>query len=235
MGTQNIKAQVHLVATKENRKDNTIYLSPFNHLIHSHTSAPDYVPQHLYFTTDEEIKDGNLYLSDVNNAVCKWTQHYSATNGYGRKIVATTNPELWGRLCGASDGQFTESNGNRASKFVGNPELIENSGCAKIDTPFIEAFIKAYNEGNPIKEVLLETQYKQHSSGLYHDPMQSELKLRPNGSVIIHPIKERMFTMREMVDFAIWLTNYSQQHIVNQYNHYVLGDDAVKPKEYDFS
>ena len=192
MGTQNIKAQVHLVATKENRKDNTIYLSPFVHLIHSHTSSPDYVPQHLYFTTDEEIKDGNLYLSDVNNAVCKWTQHYSATNGYGRKIVATTNPELW------KESKFSHWSQDfvKVSVYKDFP-----TGIAKIDTPFIEAYIKAYNEGNPIKEVLLETEeYAIGSYGLSDgEPIiDTRLKLRPNGSVITHPIKERMYSEEQV-------------------------------------
>ena len=212
-----MKAQVHLVATTENRKDNTIYLSPFNQLIHSHTSALDYVPQHLYFTTDEEAKDTDWVLPNApwDNGPWKYKKapcplpYWGGNKDSYRKIVATTNPE-------------------------GSKSLREIN-IAKIDTPFIEAYIKAYNEDNPIKEVLLETksifkldeefeldnldwalfitqQTLENEHGaqfpftdlsdeeLKIAPKNIELKLKPNGSVIIHPVKERMYTREEVKD-----------------------------------
>lgn len=212
MGTQNIKAQVHLVKTNnpssypfcrglivKSKKDWTpigekaIKAGTLSYCVNDSASVLNYyTPQHLYFITDEEIKDGNLYLSDVNNAVCKWTQHYSATNGYGRKIIATTNPELWDK---STRGQEYLGGGTYVRTF--NRE----KGIAKIDTPFIEAYIKTYSEGNPIKEVLLETEeYAIGSYGLSDgEPIiDTRLKLRPNGSVITHPIKERMYSEEQV-------------------------------------
>lgn len=295
MGTQNIKAQVHLVATDKMEhnglqilKHNSFLRLPITGAEGRRLVAKGLIPQHLYFTTDEEIKEDDpiLYLIHVREPktfhglpiLAKYNPAVHLHKKDCVKIIATTNPEL----------SF-----NAGQKHIG--QVPPHERFPIIDTPFIEAYIKSYNEGNPIKEVLLEQidngEGDWTGDNYTGEPFWNskwELKLRPNGSVIVHPtvksksdlinealeiikrecekadvrkylnlnncgfsqierniaeriinlgnpVKERMFTMREMVDFAIWLTNYSQQHIVNQYNHYVLGDDAVKPKEYDFS
>lgn len=220
MGTQNIKAQVHLVETDE---DNPTRVSmtrmPQKGKLVAHIAGGEfrrylqmgYKPQHLYFTTDEEIKEGDWYIGGgkVNKANGKY-----GTLLTDRKIVATTNPELWDIKY-----KFQSEGANSFS------HLLPDNGIPKIDTPFIEAYIKAYNEGNSIKEVLLEGDYqtairkdgcpftKQPENGAYmaHDEHGWEilykeyavrfenfkLKLKSNGSVIIHPVKERIYTREE--------------------------------------
>jgi hypothetical protein len=224
----NIKAQVHLVPTEES----SLSLIASDHALKLEKAFREgdafRKMQHLYFTTDEEIKEGDWFIAA--NVVEKATKELIklGLSELCRKIVATTNPELWGRLCGASDGQFTESNGNRVSKFVGNPELIENSGCAKINTSFIEAYIKAYNAGNPIKEVLLEqvdNGYEVDMEGRGGSDVgwmpKLELKLKQDGSVIVHLPEEKLYTREELkkitkeswylsnelVDFDKWFNN----------------------------
>lgn len=214
MGTQNIKAQVHLVETDE---DNPTRVSmtrmPQKGKLVAHIAGGEfrrylqmgYKPQHLYFTTDEEIKepcwviatrekDGKemlLYIENIPNN----PKYFDMRGGYAlfrnlcRKIVATTNPELWDiRYKFQSEG---------ANSFS---HLLPDNGIPKIDTPFIEAYIKAYNEDNPIKEVLLElaisyTENELHKVEVHY---KHQLKLKPNGSVIIHPVKKRMFTEEDM-------------------------------------
>jgi len=99
-----------------------------------------YTPQHLYFTTDEEIKEGDWCVWD--NVLYK--QHGLNTNNDYKKIVATTNPELWKNKW--TSGEYEPS----------TPFQSITQGIPKIDIPFIEAYIKAYNEGNMITSVFLE-------------------------------------------------------------------------------
>lgn len=118
-----------------------------------------YTPQHLYFTTDEEIKEGDKVLHDgeVKTAILlgmflgfKWkdadkdrSEHFDKHN-WPKKIVATTNPELWKNKW--TSGEYEPS----------TPFQSITQGIPKIDIPFIEAYIKAYNEGNMITSVFLE-------------------------------------------------------------------------------
>lgn len=68
--------------------------------------------------------------------------------------------------------------------------LIKGWGIPKIDSTFIEDYVKAYNEGTPIKEVMIEygsiTNTRNHTEKYQIDFP----KLTPDGSVIIHPVEE---------------------------------------------
>lgn len=163
-----------------------------------------YTPQHLYFTTDEEIKEGDyFYHANTGISQCIKTSEDSIFSSKGahiksacEKIAATTNPELW------------DTYKEQPFRQIGN-----KTGVFKINISFIEAYIKAYNEGKPITKVLLEQicltcenkgtihnglfdvdcpncYYKNHNK-------QLNFKLKSNGSVIIHPVKERMYTREE--------------------------------------
>jgi DNA polymerase III alpha subunit (gram-positive type) len=54
------------------------------------------VNQHLYFTTDEEIKEGDWFYNSMNNIVVKATNRYSEMKNPipHRKITASTDPKL---------------------------------------------------------------------------------------------------------------------------------------------
>jgi hypothetical protein len=61
-----------------------------------------------------------------------------------------------------------------------------------IPTAFVEAYIKAYNEGNTITEVALEYEENYHSN----NDAYCIIKKRPDNTVIVHPV--RLFTRYEM-------------------------------------
>ncbi len=132
---------------------------------------------HLYFTTDEEIKKGDWIL---DHEEFKTINHYTKegiARGKWYKIVATTNPDLWDKDTPIGSG------GNIFSRKIGIP---------KIGTDFIEAFVR--EQGN-IKEVNLEL--------LDHGPIipsMGVLKLRSNGTVVIHPVKERMWNDEQVIE-----------------------------------
>ena len=143
-----IKAKVHLLQSEKGSK---IFLCNNDYLQFDEQSGTNYVRscidfKHLYFTTDEEIKEGDWFIfGDILRQAKTIDSVLFDTKGYEykptscKKIAATTNPELWvmGR------GMF------------GGPQDTRKD-TPKIDIPFIEAYIKAYNEGNIITHVFLE-------------------------------------------------------------------------------
>lgn len=226
MGTQLKKHQVHLVPTDDGNPVNVPFvLLPQKNQLHRHAAGGEFRKyiqlgfkgQHLYFTSDEEIKEGdwflNLSLMDEFQTPykCETRQdalHINKDKSVWRKIVATTNPELWNKCpsCGGLNDHFEHC--PRISKGI--PE----NNIAKIDIPFIEAYIRAYNDGKPITEVMLEFDeadercvgsacyclgVKDKSNcGNYRLIRKAGLKLKHNGSVIVRPVKERMYTRDEL-------------------------------------
>lgn len=157
-----IKAKVHLLATdNDNPTQVSIMRLPQKNKLYSHVAGGEFrkglqmghQPQHLYFTTDEEIKEGDWFICTPTTKAAPSlhkcgnptgsVKYVDTTAGFGlfknlcRKIVATTNPELW-------------------TEHTVRLGAINYKQIPKIDIPFIEAYIKAYNEGNQITQVFLE-------------------------------------------------------------------------------
>lgn len=225
MGTQLKKHQVHLVATEWS----TILLNGRSNKLTSYYG--DYqgksnilTPQYLYFTIDEEIKGGDWILgietSPFSGQIVKASKDYHQRKDHWRKIVATTNPELWSEPnnCDGCQTGLPLVNGihkDHQLMGIGCTANRYKKGVPPIDNPFIEAYIKAYNDGKPITEVMLETMFDKSKlcdcyytkfcqstmlpKGVYcRDTEYPEtLKLKSNGSVIVHPVKERMYTHEE--------------------------------------
>lgn len=150
----------------------------------------------LYITSDEEIKKGDTYLSSgklVN--ICYTDTHAHAlkmsSKEHGhRKIVATTDSDIpyW-------SGHYME-----------NDKVTSKILVPRIPEDFIQAFVREQGiwevelemeldivtkpvviDGNPASEVV-RNDYKP--------------KLRSNGTVIIHPIKEKVYTIKEVKEIA---------------------------------
>lgn len=92
--------------------------------------------QHLYFISNDEIKEGDWYYDTNHNAIGK----YDSSAQIGKKIVATTDKSL---------------NDNIKPQ---NREFVKalNSIIPEIPESFIQAYIKSYNDGKAIEEVDLE-------------------------------------------------------------------------------
>lgn len=175
------------------------------------------INQHLYVLNNEEIKEGDLvhYEGTITTVRSRGTVSHTVFirteyepvevyKSFCKKVIATTNPALYPK----------------------NLQDIVNGPIGKLPTDFIQAFIKQYNAGTPIEEILveyvvpdrgvsLETIAEVYAVGLRNEPnynynrlfeermieLQQEyktLKLRPDGSIIIHPVKERVFTRADM-------------------------------------
>lgn len=204
---------------------------------------------HLYFTTDEEIKEGGwIFENSLSNEsihqvhsrderlcffrfknVPIWLNN--SVNS-ARKIVATTDPDLWGNPEGKCRGSLDMLSGDgEDGEGMADPFYMRCRKCGEIDfyneksaakgchitseknvvpgiprisTDFIEAYVK---EQGAIKEVLLEveTDIITEPTVIDDNPaskclgIEKKLKLRSNGTCIIHPVKQKMYTRAEVL------------------------------------
>lgn len=176
------------------------------------TQEDDLYPQHLYFVSDEDIKEGDWCIIDLaeNSRVVKVKSlsgnhpifNVDIEDGYAKlsslkKIVATTNPDLWHL--------------KTPHKDAANPSV------PKIPLSFVEVFAKEqgkiekvnleYNDGVCKCDTLEKTLNCRYSFGdtcNAPNPNNDFYGLRPktksDGSVIVHPFKEKMYTREEVID-----------------------------------
>ena len=133
------------------------------------------IPQHLYIISGEEINHGDyLYSTAFNNIRQSAVDKYEADGCY--KIIASTDKLL------INDGTFNSIKWEQNTKLL--PRLPES---------FINAYIKAYNEGKPIETVDLEMTNNGWTEIVTDYPF---IKTRPDGSVIVH--QSKMYSAEEM-------------------------------------
>lgn len=233
------KAQVHLIAT-DNPTPNSLVTKQIissGTLFHSNHLGSDKLctDNYLYFTTDEEIKEGDegqYILHPSTNTILRVKEFLtdglkcenidsSIEHGLGmnykswRKIIATTNPDLW------KNRQFSYGGAYKAAIDTGE-DVYDYSYIAKIGADFVIDYVQKEGE---ITEVMLEYEHPTYPTKPYGynyigecpickrteeymgtgDGMClkcSVLKLRPNGTVIIHPTKKKSYTHKEVEDIA---------------------------------
>lgn len=155
--------------------DNKLILE--NNLQHNSTTVKGC--QHLYIISDDEIKEGDWFYNPATKEVLfaskdmlSWNSDTTQEHKGWKKIVATTDIML-GR----------ESNPKSSFYLEG--------GLPQLPASFIQAYIKAYNEGNPITEVDLEIELHKWVGSTYpvgHRPTY-QIKTRPDNTVIVHQSK----------------------------------------------
>lgn len=152
--------------------------SPFD------TEGGYYKPQHLYIISDDKIEDGDYYIH--NNKVIQKQEDYQNSNG--RKIISTTDTSLYGNY----------------NEKIGSKIYSENYVFPQPSQQFIEQYIKTYNKGEVITEVLVEYEnnlYGHIGSGKYHEdePVMMKkylnkediyLKVNQDNTINIRPIKD---------------------------------------------
>ena len=140
---------------------------------------------HLYFISDELIKEGNNIYNTVQKTIFIADEQFMKLIGNSlstnKKIIATTNPDLWCKGLKKYGSSCTKNNNC----------TFPNCDISKIDTTFIEAYVK---EQGKIDSVLLEYEPLYLSSGKEFGAKEfankyQKLKLKSNGSVIIHKVK----------------------------------------------
>lgn len=161
--------------------------------------------QHLYFTSDEEIKEGDWCTDGIG--ICQI--EYIKVGSYKikdlneikpiawlkglLKIIATTNPELWFKKADISC--------TFGSNIVEGEIIVPY--LPKIGLDFVEVYVR---EQAKITEVTLEYEEYPNSN---HNKLKEfsrsnpeyllKPKLRYNGEVIIHQVKEKTYTKKELL------------------------------------
>ena len=113
------------------------------HLVHFDRPMPNILDsenQHLYFLSDEEIKEGDYVIEDIGGVVYGPIDRESIVEN-PKKIIATTDTSL------------------RLTEIVKEDDSIEFPYITSLPQPsqsFIQKFVEEYNKGNVITEVLVE-------------------------------------------------------------------------------
>ncbi len=135
------KREMHLLGLDDTV--NLLYVKPQNHL-------SDWIPQHLYVTSDEKIKEGDWFIQLGTPFINKATKHTikilnDGINGKDwRKIIATTDKSL--------------------TVQINNPKKVQNrifKPLPQIPFDFIELYAEKYNSNNQIINLLVEYIYEE--------------------------------------------------------------------------
>ena len=157
-----------------------------------------YKYQHLYITTDDEIKEDDTWINLDTNTIHNGNLFELANRAPScKKIIATTNPKL---------------HSTRLKACPINPEdnMVSIRGVSKLPKSFIEEYCKA----GGIDEVYVEYEDPVNTLKLRRvGTMAGEMALRQaifglqpkltqNNEIIIHPIEEKMYTESDLMTEA---------------------------------
>lgn len=193
-------AQVVMLPTNEKAKFGDLILTPTypqKLLIFEHQKCTE-VSQHLYFLSDEEIKEGDwVYcLREGFEPVLKQKVNPIGVNNdkMFKKIIATTDNTV----------KFPE----RFPSFVTLPQIPQS---------FIDKFVEEYNKGNVITEVMVEYEEIQvlkqtlnEGFGSYYHKAESEfvLKVNPTDNTITIRKAKDSWSREEVVELLYKHTEY---------------------------
>lgn len=164
--------------------------------------------QHLYFTSVEKPKVGEWCIcagAELDEAYpnnCATVIKYTGEELGVAKIVATTDKEL------------------HAIKFRGTPIEAPSKvlkGLKVIPEAFIQAYIKAYNEGKPITTVELEMDefYCKKDFIEGNTAITYNIKTRDDNTVIVHQAK--MYSRDEVIILLNKMINtYPGGHVTQE-------------------
>jgi hypothetical protein len=197
-GVPCIEARVHMLAadgvgalsTRKSSGVITAYIKDLGNI---------YQPQHLYITTDEEIKKGD-YIYDGLDKVGKTTKNSDFTwmNKVNtiRKIIATTDPKIYFNDIGEG---VIESYG----KLPQIPQSFIEEYCKAggIDRVMVECIDEWFlTNGKPIPDVMRESMERNlRKNSLAKWNIVYTPKTDSNNCIIIHPVEENIYNVNRQV------------------------------------
>ena len=179
-----------------------IELSKNNSKLQYHTN------QHLYITSNEEIKEGDYYLKPDDNNIWIRNKNSNIITIGSKKIIATTDELYLSEL------------------FPVDNEI--HSLTSRLPQPsqqFIEKYIEEYNKGNIIAEVLVEVEEIKHYSGSVdsldmdddYDYIEYKLKLDSQNQITIRKVKDS-WNREEVIDLCRSAYLYGEQGALKLHN-----------------
>ena len=136
---------------------------------------------HLYIISDDENKvDGDWYYNTITEALFIMKYHTLYDSEIDKKVIATTDKSL------------IYTNTEDVPSFV---EKSEFNIFPQPSKSFIEKFVRAYNSGVPIENVLVEYNHLVSTFGLNNE----WLKVATDNTITIKKIKDT-YTQQEVDD-----------------------------------
>lgn len=180
-----------------NKIDNlTLSVNHFKGVLDYHT------PQHLYFLSDEEIKEGDWQINHLTNKISQRTNKFTEVSETNcSKIIATTDSSL----------RILPEKPNMSSYIT----FSVGNALPQPSPEFIQAFIEAYNSGKPITKVLVEVYTTHETDGARF----LNYKLKDN-QIIIKKIEERMYSESEVIAFACWYSGMKKESVIKALERY---------------
>jgi len=146
----------------------------YDNKVTMHIPDGDQLPQHLYFTSDCEIKENDWYIHNQKPTGLRIQKCLSLMLPMdARKIEATTDTKL-----GYSDSAKLYEGGSDTVYTLFKP-------LSQIPQSFIEAYIKPYNFGNPILTVDVELMFQLHDGTETTELLNNRIKTNSSNEVII--------------------------------------------------
>ena len=203
----NKKCKVFMFPTSEtvtrilySKNTNTLEYNPF-----LKTNSSDKY-QHLYITSDEEIKEGDWYIHfntyTKESSLFKADDKFNGGNNpniidkrdfvyeyWNNKIIATTNTSLGWYNIGNGDPGLLIGNSFKGNGMIVKPLLPQPS------QEFIRQYIEEYNKGRVIFDVDVEYDLWDKFTDV-NDPnnhtttTKKELKINPDNTINIKSIKD---------------------------------------------
>ena len=125
-------------------------------------------PQHLYFISDEEIKEGDWQINHLTNKISNRTNKFIEVGKQNcSKIIATTDSSL---------------NLPRPSNefIIAYCNIINNNAkCDEVLVKYVESYANPYDEFNNIA------------------PFDTILYVAPDNTITVYPISNKVFTFKE--------------------------------------
>ena len=180
MEANRTRTQVHMLPTEQSlmcKTNDKLYFYPQENWF---TRSTDTDPQHLYFTTDEEIKEGDWVMNLNGDTIY---QHFGNGGDFEQwnKIIATTDPEL--ELPQPSQA-FIKAYCEQGGFDEVDVEYVEMITCKLCNKSEEECSDNFTCEGNMIGEDILKV-----------DPIHN--------TITTHRIVEKMYSKKDLLGFTI--------------------------------
>ncbi len=183
----NQKANVYLneYANDKNKADKLVFGGNIkNELTSSSKDLEDrgYKAQHLYFLSDEEIKDCDWMINTNGDTLIQFKDKFKhegdgSWREFWRKVIATTDSYI---ACVKDTLSIPQRKG------LTNHYPTEKWILPQPSQSFLQVFVREYNKGNVIKEVLVE-----YSRTMDGTPTYNRLSVNPKDNTItIKKIKD---------------------------------------------
>ncbi len=170
------------------------------HLVHFDRPMPiilDSENQHLYFLSDEEIKEGDYHVAI----------RIVKTNG--DKAIAFTDQEQLDAIAEIGGAKKIIATTDKLNIHPNLADSYRSGNCLpQIPQSFIEHFVFEYNKGNVITEVMVEYEYDSYSTKTNGElTADLKLKINPDNTINISTPKDS-WSREEVVEL---IQKYSKE------------------------